>query len=91
MKAKNILSVSIAAGACTLMYACGGGSGSSSSTTSSMTPPPPASTAMNYNMTGLEAVAKFKSESTDPFAVDGGAATLSPDNDETSDPLPIDQ
>ncbi len=86
MKARNILSVSIAAGACMLMYACGGGSGSSSS----MTPPPPASTAMNYNMTGLEAVAKFKSESTDPFAVDGGAATLSPDNDETSDPLPID-
>ena len=89
MKASNLIAFAIGAGMCAALYACGGGSNSSSGGATPMppvAPVPPATLMLSVN--DVLGQAKIKSETADPFSIIGGSVT--PANDETSDPMSID-
>ena len=88
MKASNLIAFAVGAGMCAALYACGGGGNSSSggAMPGPVQPTPPATLMLSVN--DVLGQAKIKSESADPFSIIGGSVT--PANDETSDPMSID-
>lgn len=88
MKASNLIAFVVGAGMCVALYACGGSGNSSSGSTmpAPVQPTPPATLMLSVN--DVLGQAKIKSETADPFSIIGGSVT--PVNDETSDPTSID-
>jgi len=72
-----------------LLAACGGNDNGSSNT-STTTPPPTTTTpsGMGLDTAQVLALAQVTSETSAPFAVDGGAVTLD-DSSETSSPIAV--
>ena len=87
MKASKLFAFTIGAGVCAALYACGG-HGNSSGSTTPMQPSQPAATIFSVNDVLVRA--KAQSETDDPIAVNGGAVTVNPPNDEESDPVSVD-
>ena len=93
MKASNLIAFAIGAGLCVTLYACGGsghsGSAMMTSGSTSMPPVQPSPPAMlTLSVNDVLGEARIRSETTDPFTVTGGSVT--PTNDEASDPMSID-
>jgi hypothetical protein len=86
MKASNFIAFAVGAGMCAALYACGGDSHSASTTMPPVQPSQPAPTI--YSVNDVLGFAKARSETDDPFTVDGTA--LNPPVDDSSDPMPID-
>jgi len=74
------------------LYACGGGgSGNSMAPPTSSAPPPTASpppASMDYTPESLASLASAKDETSDPTTLNEGA-TVTPSDDQTSDPMPV--
>jgi hypothetical protein len=90
VKASRLISVTFAAGSCVALYACGGGSNGSSTNMTPTTPPPATVSTQALTTADVLTMAKAKSETASPLAVDGGAVTVDPTGDETSDPVAVD-
>ena len=86
MKASNLIAFAIGAGLCVTLYACGGGGHSGSASMMSVSAGPPATLMLSVN--DVLGRAKVQSETADPFTVTGGSVT--PTDDETSDPMLVD-
>lgn len=84
MKASNLIAFAVGAGMCTALYACGGGGSSGSMTPVQPSQPVP----MIFSVNDVLGRAKARSESDDPFTVNG--TSLNPTNDESSDPVSVD-
>lgn len=80
----------ISAGAGALMLAgCGGGAdGGCCRTSGGSYPPAPPPTVLDTQ--AVLSIAEKPSETAQPFAVDGGAVTVYPADDETSEPISVD-
>jgi hypothetical protein len=76
--------VGISAG---LVAACGGNNGNGG-TTAVAPPPPPGQTTQEANTAQVLGLAQETSEVSSPFAVNGGAFTIT-DSSETSSPVPV--
>jgi hypothetical protein len=93
VKAKDFVCISLAAGAFAVFSGCGGGS--SSSMTGAMTPPPagtmppPMATTQDLEFPQVHDMANGASETMDPIGVNGGAVTVTPTDDDTSDPSSV--
>jgi hypothetical protein len=74
--------VGISAG---LVAACGGNNGNGATTSA---PPPPGQTTQEANTAQVLGLAQETSEVSSPFAVNGGAFTIT-DSSETSSPVPV--
>lgn len=83
MRMKYFVIVILGAG----LSACGGGG--STSAMPSQPAPPAQPQPMMLSVNDVLAKAKVQSDTDDPFAVDGGAATVSPMGDEQSDPASV--
>ena len=90
MKASNMIALALGAGMCVGLYACGGhDSGMMPMQPSQpMMPSQPATVMLSVN--DVLGRASAQSETDDPLAVNGGAVTVNPANDEESDPVSID-
>jgi hypothetical protein len=86
MKASNLIAFAVGAGLCTALYACGGGGSSGSASMAPVQPSQP--TPMIFSVNDVLGRAKVRSETDDPFTVNG--TSLNPTNDESSDPVSID-
>jgi hypothetical protein len=90
MKASNMIALALGAGMCIGLYACGG----HDSAMMPMQPTQPAMPSqpqpMMLSVNDVLGKAKAQSETDDPLAVNGGAVTVNPANDEVSDPVSID-
>jgi hypothetical protein len=89
VKAKDFVCISLAAGTFAMFAGCGGGSGSSMSATPtppSSTAPTPMPTAQSLEFQQVRDLSATSSETTDPMAVNGGAVTVTPTDDDVSDP-----
>ena len=80
MKANHVTAIVTAVGLCGGLSACGHDHSTPS--------PPSLPTVTNYSVNDVYVKAQTKSETDDPFAVNG--SSVSPSNDETSDPISID-
>jgi hypothetical protein len=88
VKATNVFALTLGAGMCIGLYACGGGHDGGMM---SMQPPPPSQPqVMMLSVNDVLGKAKAQSETDDPLAVNGEAVTVSPANDEESDPVSVD-
>jgi hypothetical protein len=85
VKVSNIIALALGAGACLALYACGHDSNSGPGNPAL----PPASQSSTLAVGDVLAKAKVQSETDDPFTVNGGAITVTPTNDETSDPIAV--
>jgi hypothetical protein len=90
VKASNVIALALGVGMCIGLYACGGHN-------SAMTPTQPMQPAMPtqpqplmLSVNDVLGKAKAQSETDDPLAVNGGAVTVNPANDEVSDPVSVD-
>jgi hypothetical protein len=90
VKASNVIALALGVGMCIGLYACGGNN-------SAMTPTQPMQPAMPtqpqplmLSVNDVLGKAKAQSETDDPLAVNGGAVTVNPANDEVSDPVAVD-
>jgi len=94
MKASNVIALAVGAGMCIGLYACGGNnSGMMAMPSQPAMPSPPAMSSPQPMMLSVNDVlvkAKAQSETDDPLAVNGGAVTVNPANDEVSDPVSVD-
>ena len=93
MKAKDFVCISLAAGTLAIFAGCGGG-GSGSSMSMAPAPPPSTSTApmpttQNMEFPQVHEMASTASETADPMAVNGGAVTVTPTDDDVSDPSSV--
>jgi hypothetical protein len=90
MKARNVIALALGAGMCIGLYACGG----HDSAMMPMQPTQPAMPSqpqpMMLSVNDVLGKAKAQSETDDPLAVNGGAVTVNPANDEVSDPVSVD-
>lgn len=90
MKASNVIALALGAGMCIGLYACGG----HDSAMMPMQPTQPAMPSqpqpMMLSVNDVLVKAKAQSETDDPLAVNGGAVTVNPANDEVSDPVSVD-
>jgi len=92
MKVSKLTTLAALAVAGVALSGCGGGSGGSGGSAGTPMPPPvppPPPTSQLLMATDVLAMAKLQSDTTDPFAVNGGAATLVPADDESSDPIAV--
>ena len=91
MKASNLIGVAAVVGMCLGLYACGGGGGYSGMQPSQPTQPmqPQQPTTMMLSVNDVLMKAKLQSETDDPFDVNAGVVTLTPENDEESDPVSV--
>ena len=90
MKALNLMVVVVVAGMCAGLGACGGHSGGTTPTQPSQPTQPPPPTTMTLDVNDVLMKAKVRSETDDPFDVNGGMVALAPLNDEESDPASVD-
>ena len=93
MKASNLIGLVLGAGMCFGLYACGGhDSGMMPSQPSQPSQPmmPSQPTTMMLSVNDVLGKASAQSETDDPLAVNGEAVTVSPANDEESDPFSVD-
>jgi hypothetical protein len=92
MKATTALWVCGAAIGCMALAGCGGGDHNSSGTASTPTPPaPPVSVPTTLDTAEVLAIVQTRtSDTSSPFQVDGGAVTVTPTDDETGTPIPVD-
>ena len=90
MKASSMIALALGAGMSIGLYACGGhDSGMMPSQPSQpMMPSQPATVMLSVK--DVLGKASAQSETDDPLAVNGGAVTVDPPNDEESDPVSID-
>ena len=90
MKASNVIALALGAGMCIGLFACGG----HNNTVMPMQPSQPAMPSqpqpMMLSVNDVLGKAKAQSETDDPLAVNGGAVTVNPANDEVSDPVSVD-
>ena len=89
MKASKLTTLAALAAAGAALSGCGGGSGGSEGNSMPPPAPPPPPTSQMLTPTDVLAMARARSETADPFAVNGGAATLTPADDESSDPIAV--
>jgi hypothetical protein len=93
MKASNVIALAVGAGMCIGLYACGGNN-NAMTPTQPMQPSQPAMPSqpqpMMLSVNDVLGKAKAQSETDDPLAVNGGAVTVNPANDEVSDPVSVD-
>ena len=93
MKASNAIALALGAGMCIGLYACGGhNNGVMSMPPSQPNQPtmPSQPQPMMLSVNDVLGKAKAQSETDDPLAVNGGAVTVNPANDEVSDPVSVD-
>ena len=95
MKASNVIALALGAGMCIGLYACGGQNNAAmpmptqpSQPSQPTMPTQPQPTMLSVN--DVLGKAKAQSETDDPLAVNGGAVTVNPANDEVSDPVSVD-
>ena len=88
MKARNLIAV-VGTGLCVGLSACAGHDGSGMYQPNQPSQPAPPTTMM-LSVNDVLAKAKVQPEMDDPFDVNGGVVTLSPSDDEESDPASID-
>jgi hypothetical protein len=87
VKATNVIALALGAGICIGLYACGGGHDGGMM---SMQPPPPSQPqVMMLSVNDVLGKAKTQSETDDPLAINDGAVTVNPANDEESDPTSV--
>lgn len=87
MKAHNLIGIALGAGLCVYLSACGGHDRGTMPVQPSQ-PAQPQTMALSVN--DVLAKARSQSETDDPFAVNAGAVTVNPSNDEESDPVSVD-
>ena len=93
MKPRLVLALGAGALACLLLTDCGGEQADTSGLTSNGGNPssyPVGSPPSVLDTQQVLILAQKSSETTDPFVVDGGAVSVYPTNDETSDPISVD-
>ena len=93
MKASNVIALALGVGMCIGLYACGGNNNAAmpmqpTQPSQPTMPTPPPATMLSVN--DVLGKAKAQSETDDPLAVNGGAVTVNPVNDEVSDPVSVD-
>jgi hypothetical protein len=93
VKASNVIALALGAGMCIGLYACGGHDSGMmpmqpSQPMQPMMPSQPTTVMLSVN--DVLSKAKVQSETDDPLAVNGGAVTVNPANDEESDPVSVD-
>jgi hypothetical protein len=88
VKASNLIAFALGAGVCLSLYACGGGHDNAAMPMQPAPPSQPQTMMLSVNDVLLKA--KAQSETDDPLAVNGGAVSVNPLNDEESDPVSID-
>jgi len=90
VKARDFVCISLAAGTFAMFAGCGGGgSGSSMSAAPappSSTAPPPMATTQNLEFPQVRDLSNVSNDTTDPIPVNGGAVTVTPTDDDVSDP-----
>ena len=87
MNARNVIALAVGAGVCIGLYACGG---HDTAMVPSQPMMPSQPTTMMLSVNDVLGKAKAQSETDDPLAVNGGAVTVNPVNDEESDPVSVD-
>jgi hypothetical protein len=93
VKASNVIALALGTGMCIGLYACGGhNNGVMSMQPSQPNQPtmPSQPQSMMLSVNDVLGKAKAQSETDDPLAVNGGAVTVNPANDEVSDPVSVD-
>ena len=85
MKVIKLMSLSIPLAVCAALYACGGSSRNVPQPVSS----PPAPTTLNLTTSDVIDRARASSDTDDPLLVDDSAVTVTPQDDETSDPVSV--
>jgi hypothetical protein len=95
VKTSNVIALALGAGMCIGLYACGGKNNAAmpmpmqpSQPNQPTMPMQPQPTMLSVN--DVLGKAKAQSETDDPLAVNGGAVTVTPANDEVSDPVSVD-
>jgi ABC-type oligopeptide transport system substrate-binding subunit len=89
MKSKILILGASCAAAC-MLAACGGNDNGSSTTTTTTTTPPPTSNVMTLDTAQVLVLAQATSETSTPFAVNGGALVLT-DTSESGSPITVNQ
>jgi len=89
MKSKILILGAICAAPC-MLAACGGNDNGSSNTSTTPTPPPTTSNVMALDTAQVLALAQVTSETSTPFAVNGGALVLT-DTSESGLPIGVNQ
>ena len=89
MKARNVLSIGMAAMGCVLA-GCGGSNHGAPMQMAGPPPPPPPMTKDLDTAAVLAIVQTQTSETADPFEVDNAAVAVAPQGDETSAPISVD-
>ena len=95
MKASNVIALALGVGMCIGLYACGGNNNAAMPMPMQPTQPsqptmPTQPQPMMLSVNDVLGKAKAQSETDDPLAVNGGAVTVVPANDEVSDPVSVD-
>ncbi|MFL6604778.1 MAG: hypothetical protein ACJ8R9_26060 [Steroidobacteraceae bacterium] len=90
MKASNWIAMAVGAGMCIGLYACGGHDSPMMPSQPSQPAPPAQPQGMMLSVNDVLGKAKAQSETDDPLAVNDGAVTVNPANDEESDPVSVD-
>lgn len=91
MKARNLIAFALGTGLWLGLSGCGGhGYITPPPQTMQPPPPPPPPQTVALAVGDVLTRAKAVSETDDPLMVDGGAVTVTPTNDETSDPVSVD-
>ena len=93
MKASNMIALALGVGMCIGLYACGGNNNAAMPMQPTQPSQPTMPTQPQPTMLSVNDVlvkAKAQSETDDPLAVNGGAVTVNPANDEVSDPVSVD-
>ncbi len=87
MKADGAIAFTVGAALCLTLAGCGG-HGYTAPASQPMQPPPPQSTVLS--VTDVQKLAQAQSETDDPIAVNGGMVSVTPVNDEMSEPVSVD-
>ena len=90
MKASNVIALAVGAGMCIGLYACGGHDNAMMPMQPTQPAMPSQPQPMMLSVNDVLGKAKAQSETDDPLAVNGGAVTVNPANDEVSDPVSVD-
>jgi hypothetical protein len=89
VKASNLIGLALGAGMCIGLYACGGHDSPMMPSQPSQPAPPAQPQTMLLSVNDVLGQAKAQSEMDDPLAVNEGAVTVNPANDEESDPVSV--
>jgi hypothetical protein len=90
VKASNLIALALGAGMCIGLYACGGHDSPMMPSEPMQPAPPSQPQTMMLSVNDVLGQAKAQSETDDPLAVNGGAVTVNPANDEESDAASVD-